>query len=414
MIERLVVWAIEHRVTVLLLTFVATVAAALVGRGLELDALPDITNNQVVVLSTAPGFTPEEVELRVARPIEMALGGIPGLVTQRSISRYGITAVTAVFEDDVDPVVARQRVGERISALADQLPEGVSPPELGPYTGGLGEIFHFTLRSPTRSPAELLELVELRISPLLRTVPGVVEVNSWGGAVRTLDVVADPVRMETFGVSLPELENTLERSSVSRPGASLPAGSRQTLVRAVSLPRSAVELGETVIRGETESGRAVRVSDVASVRSGSLPRLGAATGNGSGELVYVMAQMTRGENALEVVSGIEERMSDVRRALPSDVEVDVIYDRGVLVRKTLRTVFTNLAEGGLLVSLVLFLLLGSVRAGLLVALTIPLSMVAALAAMVFFDVPGNLMSLGAIDFGLLVDGSIVMVEAFFH
>ncbi len=414
MIERLVVWAIDRRVTVLVATLVLTAIMAIVARSLELDALPDITNNQVVVLATAPGFTPEEVELRVARPIEMALGGIPGLVTQRSISRYGIASVTAVFADDVDQAVARQRVGERIAALAGSLPDGVSAPELGPYTGGLGEVFQFTLRSASRSPAELLELVELRVAPLLRTVPGVVEVNSWGGAARTLDVVADPVRMETFGVSLPELEETLASASVSRPGASLPSGTRQTLVRAVSSPRGGVELGETVIRGESESGRAVRVSDVAAVRSGTAPRLGAATGDGGGELVYCMAQMTRGENALEVVSAIEARMEDVRRALPSDVRVDVVYDRGVLVRKTLRTVFTNLAEGGVLVSFVLFVLLGSVRAGLLVAITIPLAMLAATAAMVFFEIPGNLMSLGAIDFGLLVDGAIVMVEAFFH
>jgi cobalt-zinc-cadmium resistance protein CzcA len=415
MIERLVLAAEQHRALVLVLTACLAVLGLVALPRLRLDALPDVTTNQVIVLTNAPGFTPEEVEQRVTRPVELALGGTPGLVTTRSISRYGISSVTAVFEDEIDPFLARQMVTERITTAAGLMPEGVEPPELGPYTGGLGEIFHFTLRSSSRTPTELLELVELRVAPRLRGVAGVVEVNTWGGGRRTLDVIADPMRMAQLRVTFDELRGALESASASAPGASVPAGSTRTLVRAVSHPRTSAELGATIVHGETHDvARVVRIADVADVREGALARLGAATSDGRGESVYVMVQMAREQNARRVVAGVRERMVAVRAALPRDVEVEVVYDRRELVDRTLETVGKNLLEGGLLVTFVLFLLLGSVRAGLLVASTIPLAMLGAVIGMVWFGIPGNLMSLGAIDFGLLVDGGVVMVESFFH
>src|SRR5690349_9959464 len=206
MISRLVEASVRHRGRVLALTAVLAIAAGVVAWRLELDALPDITTNQVLVLTRAPGLTPEEVERLVTRPIEISLGGIPGMVKQRSISRYGISSITAVFADEVDGWRARQMVQERLALAAGRLPEGVEAPELGPLTGGLGEIFHFTVRSPLKTPAELLELVELRVVPLLRTVDGVVEVNTWGGERRALDVVGQPAAMARWGVGLGELE----------------------------------------------------------------------------------------------------------------------------------------------------------------------------------------------------------------
>ena len=415
MIEALTRWSLHHRGFVLLLTALAVGVAGFFGARLRLDAMPDVTANQVLVLTRAPGLVPEEVERLVTRPIETALGGVPGMVAQRSLSRYGLSSVTAVFADDVDAYRARQVVQERLNLVTADLPLGVEPPELGPLTGGLGEIYHFAVGSPQRTKAELLELVQLRIAPLLRQVPGVVEVNWWGGERRSLEVLARPADLARLHLTVADLIAALHRAIGAAPGASVAAGGGQVLLRAVSWPNRPAQLAAAIVRapqpGEPTS---VRVSDVADVVEGALPRIGSATANGKGETVYVMVQMLRDANALEVTHGVRAQMPKVRAILPPDVRLDLIYDRAELVGKTLATVGKNLLEGGLLVVAVLLLLLGSLRAGLLVALCIPLSMIVAAAGMVWSDVAGNLMSLGAIDFGLLVDGAVVMVEGLFH
>lgn len=410
MIARIVGFSIDRRPLVLGLWLVAVIAGAWAASHLQLDALPDLTNNQVQILTRAPGLTPEEVEIRVTRPIETALGGMPGLHTHRSSSRYGLSAVTAVFDDDVDPYRARQLAAERLGLVS--LPDGVDAPEMGPMTGGLGEVFHFTLTSPQRTSAELLELAQLRVVPTLRGVRGVVEVNTWGGARRTLEVRVDPVKLAHRRLSLDEVREAIRRTTGAVPGASLPAGNGQVLLRGVARPATQGELGAAIV-ARTADG-VVRLGEVAEIREGAQPRIGAATANGQGETVYVMAQMLLGANAREVTAAVRERMPAVRALLPADVSVHLVYDRRVLVDSTLGTVGKNLLEGGLLVVGVLLLMLGSWRAGLLVALAIPISMVGALAAMVALGIPGNLMSLGAIDFGLLVDGAVVLVENIFH
>ncbi|MCC6333552.1 MAG: efflux RND transporter permease subunit [Myxococcales bacterium] len=415
MIRALVQWSVDHAKAVVAITLGLGLVAGVGAVRLELDALPDLTNNQVLVLARAPGLSPEEMERLVARPIEIASGGAPGLIEQRSLARYGIAAITLVFDDDVPVYLARQLVQERLSTVS--LPPSVEAVELGPVTGGLGEVFHFTLSSDARSLAELLELVQQRVAPTLKSVPGVVEVNPWGGAERTFDVVTDPLRLSQRHQTLGDLAGALERATGSAAGASLPAGDGQVLVRAVALPEDTLALAAAVVARDVSAPGAphiTRVMDVAEVREGERVRLGAATTNGRGESVYVMVQMLRGANALEVMSHIHARLPDVRAALPDDVKVDIVYDRSVLVKGTLKTVGKNLLEGGLLVIAVLFLLLGSARAGLLVAAAIPLSMLGATALMSALGVPGNLMSLGAVDFGLLVDGAVVMVEGLFH
>lgn len=415
MIARLVDWSVRHRALVLGVTAACCVAAGVLAARLQLDALPDITTNQVLVLTRAPGLTPEEVERRVTTPIETALGGLPGLREHRSLSRYAISSVTLVFADRVDPYRARQVVQERLSGVVGLLPAAVEPPELGPLTGGLGEIFHLTLSSPVRTTAELFELAQYEVAPLLRAVPGIVELNTWGGERRALEVDADPVALAQRGLTLETLRQALARAIGTAPGASVPAAAgAQTLLRAVALPRDPSALGQALIARAGPGGTPVRVADVARVRWGALPRIGAATANGRGETVYLMAQMLRGANALEVMRAIHARMPAVRAELPPDVRIDVVYDRSTLVVATLRTVARNLAEGGLLVAAVLFVMLGSFRAGLLVASAIPLSMLGAAVGMVIFGVPGNLMSLGAIDFGLIVDGAVVVIEQIFH
>ncbi len=411
--ERLVLFALHYRGMVIGLTVAVLAAALWYGLRLRLDALPDVTSNQVLVLTRAPGLTPEEVERLVTRRVETALGGVPGLAGQRSISRYGISSVTALFHDDVDAYRARQVVQERLALLGDSLPPGVEAPELGPLTGGLGEIYHFAVTSNLHTDAELLEVVELTIAPLLRAVPGVVEVNSWGGRQRTMEVVAKPAELARRHLTLEDLAEATRRAIGSAAGASVPAGSAQVLLRGVAWPKQAHELAGAVVRAEPGQP-AVRIADVAEVREGALPRIGTATWSGRGETVYVMVQMLRDENALVVMRNILKTMPSVARAVPEGVKLSLIYDRSDLVNRTLRTVGANLAEGGLLVVAVLFLLLGSLRAGVLVALVIPMSMIGASAAMVYFGVAGNLMSLGALDFGLLVDGAVVMVEGLFH
>jgi cobalt-zinc-cadmium resistance protein CzcA len=410
--ESLVVFALRRPVAVLVVALGVVVAAILVARDLRLDALPDVTPNQVQILTTAAGLSPAEVERLVTTPIETALGGVPGLVTHRSVSRTGLSAVTAVFGDDVDPWLARQMVGERLRSVA--LPEGIDAPELGPHTGGLGEIVQLTVQSDSRDLMELSELVRLRLSPILRAVPGVVEVNAWGGARRAMVASADPLRLSARGLELSDLAEALRASTGTVAGASLPAGSGEAFLRAVARPHEPADLCRAVVVPPTTQHAAVTVCDVATVSQDRLPRLGGATKDGVGEVVYVMVQMLRDQNALEVAHRIEDTMPRVRQALPDDVKLDVHYDRRVLVMATLRTVGTSLLEGGTLVMIVLLILLGSVRAGLIVALAIPLSMVAAAAAMTVSGTPGNLMSLGAIDFGLVVDGSVVLVERLFQ
>ncbi len=412
MIEAMIRFAVAKRGWVVVLWLGAALGLLALAVGLKLDALPDITSNQVQVLTRAPGLTPDEVELRVTRPLEASLGGLAGLSNSRSVSRFGLSAITLVFDDDVDILRARQLAAERITLVSGRLPKGVDAPELGPITGGLGEIFHFTVSAPTRTPYELLELVELRVAPIVKTVPGIVELNTWGGAERTLEVRVDANRMVLRHVSFDELRQALARTIGSQPGASLEAGSRHVLLRGSFLPTRARELADALVK--MDGANAIRVSDVASIGEGIAPRLGASTRDGRGETVYVMAQMLIGANARDVTHAVRAKMSQVRAALPDDVRIQTVYDRSELVDATLRTVAKSLAEGGLLVCLVLFLMLGSARAGIVVALTIPVAMLGATAALALLGISGNLMSLGAVDFGLLVDGAVVLIEHVFR
>lgn len=407
MIAALARFSVTRAKSVVALVLLVSAVALGFALDLPLDALPDLTNNQVVVLTTAPGLSPEELELSVTRPVEIALSGLPGLEEQRSLSRYGISQITLIFKDSMDPWRARQMVSERLSSL--ELAPGVKDPELAPLTGGLGEVFHLTLSSETRTPTELYEFALLRVTPLLKSVPGIVEVNSWGGAERTLDVVVDPLSLVNRGLSLREVRDALADATGLAPGGNLMNQDGQALLRGVARPVTPLELGSVML-----AKPAVRASDVGSAVEGTRLRLGAATAQGRGETVYLMAQMLRDENALEVLSRVHEKMPLVKAALPEDVRIRVVYDRSELVNNTLHTVGMSLLEGGALVILVLLAFLGSWRAGLVAASVIPLSMMFALGVMSIFRLPGNLMSLGALDFGLLVDGAIVLVEGVFH
>ncbi|HEY8427588.1 MAG TPA: CusA/CzcA family heavy metal efflux RND transporter, partial [Sandaracinaceae bacterium] len=406
----------------LVFAFVALVAALGVRSALELpiDAVPDITNVQVQVLTDAPALGPVDVERTITFPIESALSGIPGVEEIRSVSRFGLSAVTVVFEDGTDLLRARQLVAERVAVARAELPPGVSP-QLGPMSSGLGEVLQFEVRSDRmcgegrpdtdecHTPMELRSILDWFIAVELRSVPGVVEVSSFGGELKTYEVQILPDRLRALNVSLGQLFSALEENNATAGGGYLVRAGEQLLVRGEGRIHSLEEIGDVLIETR-EDGVPVRVADVARVRFAPMLRHGAVTRDGRGEVVTGIVLMLIGANGREVVRAAKARLEALASSLPEGVSIDVFYDRSELVHRTIRTVATNLAAGALFVIGVLFLLLGSVRGGLIVAAAIPFSMLVAFIGMEALGLSGNLMSLGAIDFGIVVDGSIIVVE----
>ena len=406
---------------------------------LPIDAVPDITNNQVQINTTDPGLSPIEIEKRVTFPVETALAGIPGLESTRSVSRNGFSQVTAVFKEDVDLYFARQQVSERLAQARDDLPEGVQP-QIGPVTTGLGEVFMYTvdfanpggkgaavkdgqtgwqsdgsfltpegerLTDDTARSAYLRTVQDWIISPQLRTVPGVAGIDSIGGFQKHYLVEPDPVKLSAYGVSFSELAKALEAANLSVGANFLERGGEAYLVRADARIRSINEIADAVIA--TRGGVPVRVRDVAQVRIGGELRTGAASMNGH-EVVVGTALMLIGENSRTVAKAVGERLETIQKSLPVGVTVTPALDRSKLVNATIATVQRNLFEGALLVAIALFFLLGNVRAALIAVLIIPISFLMTGIGMNVLGVSGNLMSLGALDFGLIVDGAVIIIE----
>jgi len=427
MIERLLEFSVRFRMLVIIGGVLLAVVGLYAATQLPIDAVPDITSNQVQINTIAPAFAPEEMEKYVTFPIEVALSSLPRKEEIRSISQFGLSQVTVTFAEDVDLYWARQLVLERLAEAERELPPGVSP-ELGPISTGLGEIYQFTVeRRPGSTAPDLLpassrlhgtvgadELMDLRtlldwvIKPQLRTVPGVIEVNSFGGHERQYEVLVDPRRLVAYGVTVHQVIEALERNNVNAGGAYLERGGEQQLLRGIGLIGSIADIENIVVK--TKDGTPVRVRDVATAGVGSQIRQGAATRDGRGETVMGMAMLLKGENSGAVAAKVRARLDEVQKALPPDVVIRPFYDRTSLVNQTVRTASKNLLEGGLLVIGVLFLFLLQIRAGLIVSSAIPLSMLVAILGMSYFKVSANLMSLGAIDFGLIVDGAVIIVE----
>ena len=406
MLSRLIELSLQHRAVVLLATLLLVAWGVWAFRSLPLDAFPDTTPVQVTVNTVAPSLTPVEVEQQITLPIERTLGGLPGLLLVRSLSKFGFSQVTVVFEDDVDVYFGRQLVSERLSAL--ELPGEVGRPSLGPVATGLGEVFQYVLRSDRRSAMELRTLHDWVIRPQLLSVPGVAEINSWGGYARQLHVVIDPERLIQHRLTLVEVSEALRRNNRNVGGGVVHEGGEASLIHGVGLATSAEEIEAIVITAR--EGVPVTIGDVGRVEPGHEIRRGAVTAGGEGEVVLGLGFMLMGENSQEVTAALEARLEEVSRGLPGGVTVEPLYRRTELVEQVLETVRGNLLEGALLVVAVLFLMMGSLRAGLIVALAIPLSMLFAFDMMLRFGVTGSLMSLGAIDFGLVVDSSVIMVE----
>jgi cobalt-zinc-cadmium resistance protein CzcA len=401
--------SIRYRYAVVLLACLLVAAGIHAALELPVDAVPDITTNQVQINSKAPSFTPLEIEQYVTFPVEVAMSNLPHKQEIRSLSQFGLSQVTVEFEEHVDIYAARQLVLERLLEAREQLPAGVTP-ELAPVSTGLGEIVQFSLQdaSGRQSLMDLRTLLDWFIKPQLRTIPGVIEVNGYGGHEKQYEVLVDPARLVRYQLTLRQVIEALERNNLNVGGAYLEHAGEQQLVRGVGLIESSADIENIVVAAS--AGTPVYVSSIAEVRLGAQIRQGAATRDGKGETVVGVAMMLKGENTREVAGRVVERLDALRAALPPGVTLDVFYDRRTLVGQTVRTAMINLAEGGLIVVAVLMLFLLQVRAGLIASAAIPLSMLAAIIGMKHFQVSANLMSLGAIDFGLIVDAAVIIVE----
>ena len=414
-IETLLRFAIHRRGLMLVLVIALAGLGVWSFQHLPIDAVPDITNVQVQINTEAPGYTPLETEQRVTYAIETAMAGLPRLDYTRSLSRYGLSQVTVVFKEGTDIYFARQLISERLQSLQSRLPAGLDP-QLGPIATGLGEIFMWTVdaepgaRNPDGSPitpTDLRQAQDWILRPILLQVPGVIEVNSIGGNARQFQILPDPGRLLAYGVSFEDLVTALNENNVNRGAGFIEKRGQQQLIRVPGQATGLADLGRIVV-AERE-GAPVRISDVAELKIGAGLRNGAATQNGR-EVVLGTVFMLVGENSREVSRAVAAKLQDAQSSLPPGITANVVYDRTTLVNKTLATVQKNLIEGAVLVIGVLFLLLGNIRAALLTAAVIPLAMLMTFTGMVQSGTSANLMSLGALDFGLIVDGAVIIVE----
>ncbi len=413
MLERIISFSIRQKL------LIGVFMAALIGWGifsltrLPIDAVPDITNNQVQVITQSPNLAPLEIERYITAPLELATANIPGLIETRSISRFGLSVVTLVFDDNVDVYWARTQVSEKLTQATEIIPAGLGSPSLAPVSTGLSEIFQYTidLEEGYDSVYSLMDLRTVQdwvIRRDLLRVPGVADVSSFGGYLKQYEVSVNPELLRSTEVTLEELFTTLEKSNSNTGAAYLEKGDKVFFIRGLGMATSKTDIENTVIHNA--EGVAVLVKDVATVNFGSGVRYGALTMDGKGETAGGILLMLKGENSSQVINRVKEKITEIQKSLPKGMKIVPFLDREELVQRAINTVSKNLIEGGLIVVFVLVLLLGNLRAGLIVASVIPLSMLFAISMMVLFGVSGNLMSLGAIDFGLIVDGAVIIVE----
>lgn len=408
MLRRLLTFVLEQRLLVVAMT------CLLVGIGiwsavhLPIDAVPDVTNVQVQINTAAPALSPLEIERQITTPVELAMAGLPDLEQVRSVSKFGLSQVSVVFHDGVNIYFARQLVQERLQQARENIAPGLGAPEMGPISTGLGEILQYYLDAPSMSLMDQRTLQDWVIKPQLRTVPGIADVNSFGGVERQYQILVRPEALLKYGLTLRNVFESVTQNNSNAGGGYIVKSAEQYVVRGVGRVQTVGQISDIVLK--SKDGIPVRVGDVADVSVGGALRQGAVSKDGKGEVVSGITLMLIGSNSRTVVEQAKERIAAIQKTLPDGVKLNLFYDRADLVNRTIRTVEKNLFEGAILVVVILLLLLGNVRAAIIVTLSIPLSMLFAVSLMVKFGIAGSLMSLGAIDFGLVVDGSVVMVE----
>lgn len=418
MLNWLIDFSLRHRALVILGVFVFAAVGVVSLRQLDIDAFPDTTPVMIQINTVAPALSPEEVERQITFPVEQAISGLPGLEDLRSISKFGLSQVVVIFDDGVDIYFARQLINERLSTV--ELPEGIQRPQMGPVSTGLGEVFHYVLvyegvdftkvsdQERIRRLTELRTLHDWVVKPQLRSVPGVAEVNSWGGYEKQYQVRLDPDRLIKHGLTFDQVAEAVKQNNQNVGGGTITDRSQMLLVHGVGRTENIEQIENVVIT--SRDGVPIRVRDVADVQIGHEIRRGTVTANGRGEAVLGLGFMLMGENSHEVTWALKNKLQEIKETLPLGVTIQTVYDRTELVDHVIETVQANLLEGGLLVVAVLFIFLGNLRAALIVALAIPLSMLFAFSGMLRFGIAASLLSLGAIDFGLVVDSSVVMIE----
>jgi cobalt-zinc-cadmium resistance protein CzcA len=408
--ERLVLAVIKARGAVMALLGILIAAGIYAGATLSIDAMPDVSPVQVSILTSSGGLSVQEAENTISIPIENALNGIPGQVELRSLSDAGVVSVTVIFREGTDPYFARQLVIERLRGIESELPPSAGTPILAPLSNGLGEIYQFVVKSTVHSPMQLRTLLDWEIVPKLRSIPGITEINTMGGELKQYQVRVDPVRLHAQGATLTEVVEALRAGNLSAGGGYLDRGAESYVVRGAGMLKNEQEIADVIVKLRGQQSP-LRVGQVADVVIGPALRYGAITHDGKGEAVAGVVMMLLGANSRDVVRLVGERVKEIQAKLPPGAVIETVYDRADFVGRTLTTVATNLTEGVLVVMLVLGLFLGTFRGALAVVLGIPAAMSVALIGMNLFDVTGDLMSLGAIDFGFLVDGPIVVLEA---
>ncbi|MCG9874491.1 MAG: CusA/CzcA family heavy metal efflux RND transporter [Leptospiraceae bacterium] len=413
MIESIIQFSIKNRFAVILATFFFVLIGLFNAAKLSIDAVPDITNVQVSAVTSSPGLSPLEVEQFITYPIELEFNGMPKVKEIRSISRTGVSAVTVIFEDGTDIYFARQLVNERLKMAEEIIPNGYGKPELSPIATGLGDIYEFTLSSEKHTKEELKTYMKWEIARQIRSVKGIIDVNIYGGDEKQYQIKIDPRRLQALNLTLSSIAESLESANMNVGGGYISKGEEQIVIRGESQFKTADEIRKVAIR-TSRDGIPVLLGQIAIVEEGPALHFGLATQNGKGEVVTCTSIMLMGENSLEIVDSVKNRVEEIKTKLPEGMVITSFYDRSEFISRTLSTVFTNLIEAAALVLLILIVTLGSIKGALAVALAIPVSMLIATIFMNMFGVVGNLMSLGALDFGLLVDGSIVMLESVLH
>ena len=417
MLNNIIHFSIKNKLVIGLFTLALICWGSYSVTKLPIDATPDITNNQVMVITVSPTLAAQEVEQLVTFPVEQTMVSIPGIKDMRSFSRFGLSIVTIVFEEKVDIYWGRQQVQERLTLAAKNIPEGVGVPEMAPLTTGLGEIYQYVIH-PKKGYEDKYDATELRtiqdwiIKRQLLGTPGVAEVSGFGGFVKQYEIAIEPDRLASQNINISDIFTALEKNNQNTGGAYIDKGPNAFFIRSEGLVKNIEEIKKIVVKNE--GGIPVLLRDVADVRFGNGARYGAATRNAQGETVTGIVMMLKGANSSEVITNVKAKIEEIQKSLPEGVEIEPFLDRKKLVDGAISTVSTNLVEGALIVIFVLILFLGNLRGGLVVASVIPLAMLFAIAMMNLFGVSGNLMSLGAIDFGIIVDGTVIIVEAVLH